>query len=440
MNRMGICVLFTVNLLCLLAGSAFAISWAKVYDLPSDNFGARDIQPTPDGGFIVIGDGSFQNGANVWVMKLTSTGSVSWQKSYGGGPTLGDYTKAVRTTSDGGYILATVTRSFGEGDRDGWILKLSSTGGIQWQQSYGGTRWDEIRSIQQTSDGGFVFAGFTRSFNDPTNGDAWVAKISSTGGSVWQMSFGSSNTLELIDDIYEIPGGGLICAGRRAGDAWVMRLTPTGKIKWQKSYGGSGTDSAYRIQRTPDGDFVVAGNTDSFGGGGTHVWLLKLNRNGAILWQKVYADSLGYDTIGGLDNTSDGGTILTGLTDSYGPPYANAWAVKLDSSGGIIWQKTYGGGWWDTGLAVHQTSDGSYVIAGQTSSFGGTPHNAWVLKLESDGNIGFSCSIINSSTAPAVNTNAVTTILAISSVSIPVKVNVTSAVPVNISTTIMQLC
>ncbi|MCI0417179.1 hypothetical protein L0222_30785 [bacterium] len=436
MNRMGIAVLFTVNFLCLLAGSAFGISWAKVYDHAAAMGNPRnEIQPTSDGGYIVAS--TIAGNDAIWVMKLTSTGSVSWQKSYGGAGTqsLG----SIRPTRDGGYVVLAETTSFGAWDVDGWVLKLDSNGKVQWQNTYGGIGYDSANTIQQTTDEGFIFAGYTESFTNDPEGDAWAVKINSSGAIIWAKSYGSSATFEDITHIEQTSDGGFICAGDREDDAWVMKLTPTGKIKWQKTYGGSAGDHSEYVQQTYDGGFVVAGNTDSFGAGSGDFWVFKLNSSGTMQWQKTYGGPSS-ERLYQLDYTSDLGYVLTGYTFSFGPAMRNAWTLKLDSSGEISWQKTYGGGNSDRATSVQETSDGSYVLAGRTESFGTTPSNLWVLKLESNGNIGSSCSLINTSSAAAVNSAAVTTVLPAKSATIPVKTIITSAAPLNVTTTILQLC
>ncbi|MCI0417021.1 hypothetical protein L0222_29990 [bacterium] len=190
---------------------------------------------------------------------------------------------------------------------------------------------------------------------------------------------------------------------------------------------------------TADGGFVVAGNTNSSGAGNSDFWMFKLNFTGTVQWQKTYGGP-NNDVLEHMDYTSDLGYVLTGRTNSFGPAMSNVWTLKLDSSGGISWQKTYGGANDDRGFSVQETLDGGYVVAGRTSSFGATPFNAFVLKLDANGGIGFSCSLINASSATASNSTAVATIPQGKYVSIPVKDINTSLAPVNISTTIIPLC
>jgi uncharacterized delta-60 repeat protein len=290
-----------------------------------------------------------------WVLRLDRDGDIQWQKTYGG--TDWDGARSIQQTSDDGYVVAGRTESFGAGDSDFWVLKLDSDGNIQWQKTYGGADWDEARSIQQTSDGGYVVAGWTDSFG----------------------------------------------AGDR--DFWVLRLDGDGDIQWQKTYGGTDGDWPRSIQQTSDGGYVVAGYTYSFGAGISDFWVLKLDSDGNIQWQKTYggADSDGARSI---QQTSDGGYVVAGYTYSFGVGASDScdfWVLRLDGDGDIQWQKTYGGTDWDWARSIRQTSDGGYVVAGRTESFGAGRADFWVLKLDRGGNIP-GCYIVGNSIATVTET------------------------------------
>jgi len=169
-------LVFSLSL--FLAGIASAGQWAKTYGGTGDDY-AYSIQQTSDGGYIVAGyTGSSGAGlADFWVLKLKSDGTVDWQKTYGGGGY--DSASSIQQTSDGGYIVAGVTTSFGAGGYDFWVLKLDGSGNVQWQKTYGGTGNDYANSIQQTTDGGYIVAGVTTSFG--AGGDFWVLKLDSSG-------------------------------------------------------------------------------------------------------------------------------------------------------------------------------------------------------------------------------------------------------------------
>jgi hypothetical protein len=155
---------------------------------------------------------------------------------------------------------------------------------------------------------------------------------------------------------------------------------------WAKTYGGGYSDVARSIQQTSDGGYIVAGWTLSFGAGGLDFWVLKLDASGQVQWQKTYGG--GYsDVARSIQQTSDGGYIVAGWTLSFGAGNYDVWVLKLNASGNVVWQKTYGGGSDDYAESIQQTSDGGYIVAGETWSFGAGSADFWVLKLDANGNV-----------------------------------------------------
>jgi uncharacterized delta-60 repeat protein len=368
------------------------VSFARTYGGMSSDY-ATSIQQTTDGGYIVAGytDSFGAGGDDFWILKLDSNGSPQWQKAYGGAGS--DYANSIQQTSDGGYIVAGYTYPTGA-PADFWVLKLDSNGSPQWQKTYGGSNYDYAYSIQQTADGGHIVAGSTmKTFGD----DAWILKLDSGGGIIWQKTYGKDIVTGDNDYAYSIQqttDGGYIVAGETwsfgtGGDFWVLKLNSDGTVAWQKAYGGTGSDSANSIRQTSDGGYIVAGETWSFGTGGDF-WVLKLNSDGTVAWQKTYGGT-GSDTANSIHQTSDGGYIIGGGTNSFGVGLGNFWILRLNSDGVIAWQKTYGGTGGieigDTASSIQQITDGGYIVAGNTPSFGAGSSDFWVLKLASDGSI-----------------------------------------------------
>jgi arginine repressor len=324
-----------------------ATSFAKTYG-GTDNKWASSVQQTSDGGYIVAGyKYSFGlDSIDIFLIKTDANGNVQWAKTYGG--TSRDEAFSVQQTSDGGYIVAGITWSFGAGDYDAFLVKTDANGNIIWAKTYGGTSWDYAYSVQQTSEGGYIVAGLTRSF------------------------------------------------GAGGGDAFLVKTDANGNIIWAKTYGG--TDYAYSVQQTSDGGYILAGYTYSFGAGGGDAFLVKTDANGNIIWAKTYggtSDDLAYS----VQQTSDGGYIFVGETRSFGAGSFDIFLIKTDANGNIIWAKTYGGTSSDYAYSVQQTSDGGYIVAGRTYSF---TWDAFLIKTDANGNIG-SCSIVRS-VSPTVNT------------------------------------
>lgn len=357
--------------------------WVKSYG----NLAAYAIQQTSDGGYVYAGSTSSfgAGGHDVSVVKLAADGTVAWQKTYGGS---GDDTAwSIQQTADLGFIVAGTTASFGAGGTDVWIVKLAADGSVSWQKTYGGIGNETARSVQQTADEGYIVAGSRAS-----SGAFWVLKLASDGSVTWENAYGSGTdyearaTHQTADEGYIVVGTIFNPSGTYLHDLWVLKLASDGTVSWQKRYGGSGDENASDIRQTADGGYIVAGAkvaTDS----GHDFWVLKLASDGAVSWQESCASVLtfGYDYTffdyaRSIDQTSDLGYVVTGCTE-YDYFSNDLWVVKLASDGTVSWQKRYGGSGGEDGYAARPTTDGGCVIAGTSSSFGG----AWILKLPSTG-------------------------------------------------------
>ena len=367
-KKLRFLLLFVFFTQTILAQQAPSIQWQKIYGGSNDDV-ALDNQPTPDGGYIIAGNtksnnwdvtgGSGSNGyySDNWIVKLNPTGTIQWQKSFGG--IYFDNARSIKPTSDGGYIVAGDTYTSTSREFDLSIIKLNSSGGIQWQKVLGGNGDDRGISVQQTSDGGYIVAGYS----DSINGD--------------------------------------ITGNHGKYDFWIVKLSSSGDMQWQKALGGRFDDQAYAIQLTSDGGYIVAGSTNSndFDVTGNHgssdAWIVKLDTNGTIQWQQALGGN-GQDYARSIQRSNDGGYILAGYTYSYRNDYPgyndrpDYWIIKVDSNGTLQWQKSLGGSQNDYGNAVHQTTDGGYIVSGYSDSgigdntniYGG--YGFWIVKLGPD--------------------------------------------------------
>ena len=401
------------NLLSTAAPAPMGTTWAKRYGGSGDDDGdeeAKSIQQTSDGGYIVAGytDPPGAVYRDFLVIKLVANGTVSWAKTYGGSRV--DDASSIQQTSDGGYIVAGYTSSFGAGDYDLLVIKLGANGTVSWAKTYGGSNYDDAYSIQQTSDGGYIVAGYTSSFGE--GGDFLVIKLDVSGAVSWAKTYGGSGGDYWASSIQQTSDGGYIVAGSTGffgalGDFLVIKLKVDGTVSWAKTYGGSnGYDSAYSIQQTSDGGYIVAGETNSFGAGNADILIIKLVANGTVSWTKTYGGSSGDDWASSIQQTSDG-YIVAGYTDSFGAGNADILIIKLVANGTVSWAKTYGGSSGDDwASSIQQTSDG-YIVAGSTDSFGAGDYDFLVIKLNSNGEIGGDCNYLKSC-SPAVASPTVT--------------------------------
>ncbi|RYZ46913.1 MAG: T9SS C-terminal target domain-containing protein, partial [Sphingobacteriales bacterium] len=366
---------------------------------------ATNIKATSDGGCIVIGTTSSDNGditdppgyIDFWIVKLSTTGTIQWQKTLGSLNT--DYANAIEQTSDGGYIFTGMAGS-SNGDvtpstfgSQIWVVKLNSAGDIQWQNTFGGSQEEYAYSIRQTTDGGYVVAGSSSSADGGVTGnhgnfDVWIIKLSGTGTLQWQKSYGGNG----YDEAYSIrqtsDGGYIVAAytesnnGNVTGfhgfyDIWVLKLNALGNLTWQKTLGGSGQERPNDIIITNDNNYLVAGMTMSIDGDATgndgvlDAWVIKLNPAGVIQWQKTYGGA-GSETATGVVQTANG-FAFSGITDSSesgditgSHPNYDAWVFETDLSGTIQWQKYMGTDSIDAFKSIDQTAGGNLIMAGSS--------------------------------------------------------------------------
>ncbi|UCF81641.1 MAG: hypothetical protein JSV08_04300 [Acidobacteriota bacterium] len=395
--------------LTLTGDTSPCATWMRTYG------GARDdtvfsMQQTSDGGFIATGrsNSSGTGDDDCWVLKLDASGNIEWQKTYGGADFDAGY--SVQQTSDGGFVVGGETQSFGAGGSEFWVLKLDASGAAEWQKAYGGASDDYLWLVQQTSDDGFVMAGVTHSFG-AGGADAWVLKLYDSGSIEWQYTYGNTDSdyalsvQQTSDDGYVV-GGHTWSFGEGDNDFWILKLYDTGDIEWQRAYGGLSEDWGYFAQQTSDDGFVITGETKSFGAGGSDLWILKLNDSGNIIqWENRYGD-LSDDAGWRIRQTSDGGFIAGGDTQSFGAGGRDFWTLKLDASGGIQWERAHGGAAEDIIWSPREATDGGFASAGWVYSFGAGLQDGWILKLDSNGNTDPSCTFVAETTADVTPTAA----------------------------------
>lgn len=387
----------------LHSSAAFCYSsqyWAKSFGGYNQDH-AFSIQQTTDEGYIVAGySNSFgAGGFDIWILKLNTYGNIIWEKTFGG--IYNDYGRSIQQTADGGYILAGYTStSIGE-NFDILVLRLDGNGDLLWNKSYGGSSSDIPRSIQQTLDGGYILAAYSDSFGNNTT-DLWILKLDPDGNVTWEKTYGTSTT-SIVRSIQQTSDEGYIVAGRTQlspennPDAWVLKLDSVGDVSWQKVYGGDSFDGANSIQQTSDNGYIMVVYTSSFGVRASDMWILKLENDGDISWQKTYGGD-GDDYPVSVQQTSDEGFIVGGWTTSLNSEGRDCWVLKLDTTGTLSWHKRYGGDLLDEAHFAQQTTDGGYIITGDTVSVGTSSTDYWVLKVDDNGEIP-NCPLMHTGTA-----------------------------------------
>jgi hypothetical protein len=305
----------------------------------------------------------------------------------------GDGGESLIQTSDGGYAIAGDTYSFGAGETDVYVVKLDASGNLQWTKTIGGRDFEDGYSLIQTSDGGYAIAGDTYSFGAGET-DVYVVKLDASGNLQWTKTIGGRDfedgysLIQTADGGYAIAGS-TISFGAGETDVYVVKLDANGNLQWTKTIGGPYYDRGESLIQTSDGGYAIAGYTESFGAGLSDVYVVKLDANGNLLWTKTIGGKK-EDVGTSLIQTSDGGYVIAGSTSSFGAGSGDVYVVKLDAKGNLQWTKTIGGKdfEFEDGYSLIQTSDGGYAIAGTTSpSFGAGEWDAYVVKLGANGNL-----------------------------------------------------
>ena len=300
--------------------------------------------------------------------------------------------QSVVQTSDGGYVMCGFTRSFGDPDGDIYMVRTDEHGDTLWTRTFGGSSYEQSFRVERTNDNGFIISGYSHSFGSLSQ--MYLVKTDSFGNLDWQGTYGGSY-VEYGRSAQQTSDNGYIIAGSTntfgAGDydMYLVKTDSLGVMIWYKTFGGAGNDRGHAVEQTDDGGYILAGYTNSFGAGEADVYLVRTDENGDSLWTRTY---------GGSDNdlphygrcvrqTNDGGFVVTGYTKSYGAGLYDIYLIKTDSLGNIEWEKTYGGSDMDTGRSVEQLPDSGFIIAGSTKNFGAILYDVFLVRTDADGGI-----------------------------------------------------
>ena len=402
-------------------------AWSRTYGHGGGyaEYHTYGLDAADDGGLVFTAESVFngQGGYDFWVARLDDRGALMWERGMGGSS--GDYAKKVRQTSDGQFVVAGESYSYHTGSRycDAWLVKLTDTGEVDWQHTYGGTGTDAVSDIREVVDGrkasgGYIVVGHTTSFG-AGGYDIWVLKLDTRGAIEWEKTFGAASN-EFGRSVQPAPDGGFLVVGDTqsfgAGgrDVWVLKLSSTGAVEWEKTLGGTGNDTPYALQVADDGGYVIGATTSSFVSGADDdgdFWVMKLDATGSLAWQYTYGGASD-ESLRDLAKTTDGGYVMTGWTYSFGEPFFSdvnnsSWVLKIDGAGVVDWQKVYSYPFENEGEAINapdwayavvQTADGGFAVSGDAewwSSDRGT--DAWIFKVDGQGKLG--CGIGADTTA-----------------------------------------
>ncbi len=320
---------------------------------------------------------------------MFSFAQVQFQKTYGG--TGDEYFYSTWITADGGYVCAGRTGSYGVGDYDCFLARLNANGDTLWTRTYGTGLYDEVQSVHQTADGGFIMAGHTAAFTD-FNRDAYLLKTDANGILQWAKVYGLANFRDRGYSVRQTVDGGYIIAGETNGygagglDMLLIKTDAAGTVTWSKTFGGANDETARSVRQLPDGGYILAGYTKTYGAGPgfNDVYVVRTSSTGNAIWRKTYglsADDWGYT----IERTTDGGYIIGATTDFNGTTFYDMALIKIDSGGTLTWAKRYGGSGTDFGTTAIQSADGGYLIGGMSNSFGAVGYDAYLVKTNATG-------------------------------------------------------
>lgn len=374
---------------------------------------ARSIILTQDGGYAIIGSTSSNDGDvtdktdesfDLWVLKFNANDELEWNKTFGGSSN--DHGYDIIQTSDLGYVIVGYSQS-NDGDvsqnfglSDAWVAKLDAEGNLLWEKSFGFDGGDTGFVVTPSNDGGFLITGLLDSFASGgegktlhPGGNYWMIKISANGTKEWSKHYGGFFT-DMPYGAVQTEDNGFIIVGSSDSyeteisnnlgtyDFWIIKISQTGELVWTKNYGGSRIDEARAITASGDGNYIITGDTrsnDQFvteNKGSADLWMIKIKPNGDLIWEKSFGGG-DFDVARSVILTSDNGFLISGSTKSSNGNVTqnkggnDAWIIKTDSEGELLWQKSVGGSNFDFAYDAIQKPDNTIIAVGNTESSNG---------------------------------------------------------------------
>ncbi|MDD5529195.1 MAG: T9SS type A sorting domain-containing protein [bacterium] len=313
------------------------------------------------------------------LLSCTQLSADTWTKTYGGSSD--DWGNSVKQTTDGGFIIAGLI-NYG----DVYLIKTNSLGDTLWTRTYGGP--GAGYSLERTTNGGFIIAGYTAS-HGAGGYDVYLIREDSVGDTLWTRTYGGSKDDKGFS-VAQTTNDGFIITGWTnsygAGnyDVYLIKTDSVGDALWTKTYGGINYDGGRSVLQATDGGFILVGGTESYGTGNFDIYLIKTDSSGDTVWTRTFGgseDDRGYSVL----QTSDGGFIVAGITFSYGAGVRDVYVIRVNFAGDTLWTKTYGGTNDDICYSINHTKDGGFIITGWTSSYGAGGYDVYLIKIDSVG-------------------------------------------------------
>ncbi|MFX0065482.1 MAG: hypothetical protein ACFFC7_25195 [Candidatus Hermodarchaeota archaeon] len=367
--------------------------WNKTFGWSGSEL-SRSMVNCSGGGYVMTGwtDSSGAGQHDAWLVRTDADGNHLWNYTFGG--TEDDYGHQVIECSGGGFaIVGQYNKSGGlHGNPDAWLIRTDASGNHLWNETYGNTTTEDGgRSIVEFSGGGFVMSGVTITSK---SSDVWLIHVNSTGGHEWNRTYGgvAVDRCYQSQSLVECASGGFLIAGYSlsygpgGSDLYLVRTDSSGNMLWNYSYGGIDFDRPQGVIECSDGGFAAIGVTKSYSvNDKTDLWVVRTSANGTMLWNKTFGgeeEDWGYHALEAID----GGLFIIGSTMSYGIANTNdVWILRTDIKGNLLWNKTIGdGAGADIGYSIVHNGGRNFTIAGSTSSYGTGGSDMWLLKVYVD--------------------------------------------------------
>jgi len=359
--------------------------WNRTFGGVYDDLGryGQSLQQTSDGGYILIGSKNMYTtgmSQSAFLIKIDTNGNEQWNRTFEDIGLINAY--SVWQTSDGGYIFGGAVRSYRNlrWENDVRLVKTDSYGNIVWHKTMVELGTDYVMSVAQSPDGGYILVGFSRIWDKDY---AWLIKTDANGNEQWNETFAVPRPNKACYVWQTTDGGGTNLYYAGGTDAWVIKTDANGKQEWNKTFESDCFDKVYSIEQTLDDGYILSGSK------GSNACLVKTDANGIEQWNRTIGPGL-IARISSIWQVPDGGYVLAGKIDTAKNPdfkgqilYDNddAWLFKTDANGNLKWSKTFGGLRNDEARFAQQTSDGGYIIAGTTESYGAGSSDLWLVKV-----------------------------------------------------------
>lgn len=359
-------------------------TWEKTYGgaLEDRAYGAAVL---PDGGVVVSGHSRSRPGFTYagWVLRLNRSGTIDWEKWVESARH--DRVFGVTVTADGDIVSAGRSQRPGR-SHDAWVFRLSPTGAVRWNRTFGGPLDDRARSVAGSENGGVIVGGFRTTGDNGAEG--WIFHVDREGVKRWEWSEGGPGR-QGIFNVAVLPDGGVVGVGYTETEGgssyglWVVRLDADGVLGWQNVYRHGKFNAATAVAVSENGRIVVAGQSGDVLAD-SDAWILGINADGSLEWDIVLGGPK-IDNAWGITALDGDRFAVVAASASHGGGGTDAWLIGLDGRGRVLWERHYGAALWDRPTGITRTRSGDIVVVGYTTSQGAGYEDYWVLRLDKDG-------------------------------------------------------